>query len=190
MGRLFLQYVEAETVHCCAACGTHLAAHDQIVSKAFQGRHGRAFLFGSCINVNDGPPEKRLLLTGLHIVADIYCNACDTRLGWMYVEAYEEGQKYKVGPARTKALPGWHTSSHSQRCLEQEGKFILEKSMILKEADYKTREAEAAAAAEQSRAEASEEDAMMLDSADASSRGAGRRRRRNRMEQSAGIGGE
>lgn len=117
MGRLFLEYVEAETVHCCAACGTHLAAHDQIVSKAFQGRHGRAFLFASCLNVNDGPPEKRLLLTGLHIVADIYCNACDTRLGWKYLEAYEEGQKYKVGPTSSvhtllrtirAHLPVWH----------------------------------------------------------------------------------
>jgi len=27
-------------------------------------------------------------------VADIYCNACDTRLGWKYVEAFEESQKY------------------------------------------------------------------------------------------------
>ena len=38
MGRVFVRYVEAETVHCCAQCGTHLAAHEKIVSKAFQGR--------------------------------------------------------------------------------------------------------------------------------------------------------
>ena len=97
MGRLLVQYIESETVHCCAACGTHLSGHDQLVSKAFQGRHGRAFLFGDVVNTNDGPPDKRLLLTGLHVVVDIYCNGCEARLGWKYVEAYEEAQKYKVG---------------------------------------------------------------------------------------------
>ena len=118
MGRIFLRYVDAETVHCCAACRAHLAAHESIISKAFQGRHGRAYLFGDVINVNSGPTENRLLLTGLHVVADIYCNACDTRLGWKYVEAFEESQKYK------------------------EGKFILEKAMIMKEDEIRQRRAE------------------------------------------------
>uniref|UniRef100_A0A7S0PYG5 Protein yippee-like n=2 Tax=Coccolithus braarudii TaxID=221442 RepID=A0A7S0PYG5_9EUKA len=118
MGRLFLEYVEAEDVHCCAECGTHLAAHDTIISKAFQGRHGRAYLFSDVVNINSGPTENRLLLTGLHVVADIFCNACDTRLGWKYVEAFEENQKYK------------------------EGKFILEKSMILKEEEVRRKEEE------------------------------------------------
>ena len=118
MGRVFLRHVEAETVHCCAACRAHLASHDSIISKAFQGRHGRAYLFGDVININSGPTENRLLLTGLHVVADIYCNACDTRLGWKYVEAFEESQKYK------------------------EGKFILEKAMIMKEDEIRQRRAE------------------------------------------------
>ena len=118
MGRVFLRHVEAETVHCCAACRAHLASHDSIISKAFQGRHGRAYLFGDVININSGPTENRLLLTGLHVVADIYCNACDTRLGWKYVEAFEESQKYK------------------------EGKFILEKAMIMKEEEIRQRRAE------------------------------------------------
>ena len=51
-------------------------------------------------------------------MADIYCNACDTRLGWKYVEAFEESQKYK------------------------EGKFILEKAMIMKEEELRRREDE------------------------------------------------
>ena len=50
------------------------------------------------------------------MVADIYCNACETRLGWKYLEAFEESQKYK------------------------EGKFILEKAMIMKETELKMRE--------------------------------------------------
>jgi hypothetical protein len=151
-------------VYVCLSCRTHLSAHDSIISKAFQGRHGRAYLFADVVNINSGPTENRLLLTGLHVVdhvetragvagrqeqqlaevgrggprraeagrggprraeawgcpelelalagrratcpkpappcfppqvvADIYCNACDTRLGWKYVEAFEESQKY------------------------------------------------------------------------------------------------
>ena len=121
MGRLFLEYVEAPCVYVCLSCRTHLSAHDSIISKAFQGRHGRAYLFADVVNINSGPTENRLLLTGLHVVADIYCNACDTRLGWKYVEAFEESQKYK------------------------EGRFILEKAMIIKEEELRRRDAEEAA---------------------------------------------
>ena len=55
-------------------------------------------------------PERRLAVT--QVVADIYCNACDTRLGWKYVEAFEESQKYK------------------------EGKYIIEKAKMVKEGDW------------------------------------------------------
>ena len=48
-------------------------------------------------------------MTGLHTVADIYCNDYREVLGWKYERAYQETQKYK------------------------EGKFILEKSKIIKE---------------------------------------------------------
>lgn len=39
------------------------------------------------VNVGCGPAEERLLLTGLHAVADIYCENCHTTLGWKYVSA-------------------------------------------------------------------------------------------------------
>lgn len=32
-----------------------------------------------------GQAEERVLLTGLHAVADIYCQSCKTPLGWKYV---------------------------------------------------------------------------------------------------------
>ena len=59
--------VDAEVVYCCSCCHAHLADHLAIISKAFQGRHGRAYLFDNVINVSPGPPENRLLLTGLHV---------------------------------------------------------------------------------------------------------------------------
>ncbi|KAL0331707.1 UNVERIFIED_CONTAM: protein yippee-like [Sesamum angustifolium] len=74
-----------------------------------KGRNGRAFLFSHAMNVIVGPKEDRQLMTGLHTVADVYCGDCREILGWKYEKAYEETQKYK------------------------EGKFILEKSKIVKE---------------------------------------------------------
>ncbi|OWK18078.1 hypothetical protein Celaphus_00009407, partial [Cervus elaphus hippelaphus] len=53
-------------------------------SCSFQGSHGRAYLFNSVVNVGCGPAEQRLLLTGLHSVADIFCESCKTTLGWKY----------------------------------------------------------------------------------------------------------
>uniref|UniRef100_A0A8C3FBL1 Protein yippee-like n=1 Tax=Chrysemys picta bellii TaxID=8478 RepID=A0A8C3FBL1_CHRPI len=41
--------------------------------------------------------EERVLLTGLHAVADIYCENCKTTLGWKYEHAFESSQKYKEG---------------------------------------------------------------------------------------------
>lgn len=36
-----------------------------------------------------GQAEERVLLTGLHAVADIYCESCKTPLGWKYVSNSE-----------------------------------------------------------------------------------------------------
>lgn len=43
--------------------------------------------FFSRVNVGCGPAEERVLLTGLHAVADIFCECCKTTLGWKYVRA-------------------------------------------------------------------------------------------------------
>eukprot|EP00256_Glycine_max_P055220 XP_014622349.1 protein yippee-like At3g08990 [Glycine max] len=74
-----------------------------------EGRYGRGFLFSHAMNIVVGPKEDRHLMTGLHTVADVYCGDCREVLGWKYERAYEASQKYK------------------------EGKFILEKSKIVKE---------------------------------------------------------
>ena len=74
---------------------------------------GRAYLFDQCVNIVTGPPEDRILITGLHSVCDINCKRCDTLVGWTYAKAYEPSQKYK------------------------EGKFIIEKiNLHLEESDY------------------------------------------------------
>jgi hypothetical protein len=40
---------------------------------------------------------NRELLTGAHVVADVTCNICGSVLGWKYVDAKEQAQRYKIG---------------------------------------------------------------------------------------------
>ena len=37
------------------------------------------------------------MLTGSHMVRDVACKKCKTKLGWMYEYAKDETQKYKEG---------------------------------------------------------------------------------------------
>ena len=41
--------------------------------------------------------QDRMMLTGRHIVRDVTCKKCDTKLGWVYEFATEETQRYKEG---------------------------------------------------------------------------------------------
>jgi len=90
-------YLEGPRVYTCSQCRTHFTSHDDIISKSFHGRHGRAYLLDQCVNISTGPPEDRLLITGLHSVCDIFCNRCKELVGWTYSRAYEPSQKYKEG---------------------------------------------------------------------------------------------
>ncbi|KAF3629294.1 Protein yippee-like [Capsicum annuum] len=82
---------------------------DMIVFAVLQARTGRAYLFTHAMNIVIGAKEDRQLMTGLHTVADVKCSDCGEVLGWKYVRAYDETQKYK------------------------EGKFVLENFKIVKE---------------------------------------------------------
>merc|ERR1712113_452202 len=112
MGRVQCEYLTGPRIYTCQECGAHLALHDDIVSKAFQGRNGRAYLFANCVNYSLGPKEDRMLMTGMHTVCDIFCNRCNSQLGWTYIEAYETSQKYKIG------------------------KFIVEKAKMMRDRDW------------------------------------------------------
>ncbi|OXB79033.1 UNVERIFIED_CONTAM: hypothetical protein H355_005909 [Colinus virginianus] len=97
----------------CIHCRAHLANHDELISKVCQldivlSASWQCLAVGRCtnrellsifsrVNVGCGPAEERVLLTGLHAVADIYCENCKTTLGWKYEHAFESSQKYKEG---------------------------------------------------------------------------------------------
>ncbi|KAK8151425.1 yippee family protein [Phyllosticta citrichinensis] len=106
----------------CTRCLTDLCLTSQIISKGFTGRHGRAYLVAppnpypyagsgastsnsdsslrgdnNLPNTHTHKPVPRQLVTGAHTVSDISCALCGAVLGWKYVAAEEESQKYKVG---------------------------------------------------------------------------------------------
>jgi hypothetical protein len=99
----------------CVTCSADIAFASQIVSKGFTGRHGRAYLVSpprresstksskdknkptELVNTKVGRAVNRELLTGAHVVADVSCVICATVLGWKYVDAKEQAQRYKIG---------------------------------------------------------------------------------------------
>eukprot|EP01065_Artemidia_motanka_P042859 TRINITY_DN5816_c0_g1_i2.p2 TRINITY_DN5816_c0_g1~~TRINITY_DN5816_c0_g1_i2.p2 ORF type:complete len:115 (+),score=26.22 TRINITY_DN5816_c0_g1_i2:65-409(+) len=97
MGRVYKTYLESAQYYCCKGCQTHIVSADDLVSKDFTGRYGRAYLFDNVMNIVLGPTEQRQLLTGLHEVADFQCVCCSAVLGWKYAVAQEPAQKYKEG---------------------------------------------------------------------------------------------
>jgi len=79
---------------CCSTSSDLLSGHPvKVTHNDFQKTgqsHESPFwplinLFSLSVNVGCGPAEERVLLTGLHAVADIYCENCKTTLGWKYV---------------------------------------------------------------------------------------------------------
>lgn len=52
---------------------------------------------GTLPNTHAHKAVPRQLVTGAHTVSDISCAQCGSVLGWKYVAAEEEGQRYKVG---------------------------------------------------------------------------------------------
>ncbi|KAG2280615.1 hypothetical protein Bca52824_051835 [Brassica carinata] len=77
--------------------------------ESFHCRRGKAYLFNRSVNISMGPLEERMMLSGMHTVADIFCCCCGQNVGWKYESAHEKEQKYK------------------------EGKFVLERGRIMDE---------------------------------------------------------
>ena len=63
----------------------------------FRGQHGKAYLFASVVNIDEGPANERNMTTGRHLVRDISCKQCKETVGWKYDKAYEANEKYKEG---------------------------------------------------------------------------------------------
>ncbi|KAH1063554.1 hypothetical protein J1N35_028541 [Gossypium stocksii] len=111
MGRVFVVELDGRSYRC-GFCKTHLALPDDLVSRSFHCRRGKAYLFNNVVNITVGDLEERMMMSGIHTVADIFCCCCGQIVGWKYEAAYEKSQKYK------------------------EGKFVLERGRIVDEIDF------------------------------------------------------
>ncbi|GMJ13870.1 hypothetical protein like AT5G53940 [Hibiscus trionum] len=111
MGRVFVVELDGRSYRC-RFCRTHLALPDDLVSRSFHCRRGKAYLFNNTVNVTVGALEERMMLSGMHTVADIFCCCCGQIVGWKYEAAYEKSQKYK------------------------EGKFVLQRGRIVNEINF------------------------------------------------------
>lgn len=47
MGKLHYQYLEGNNIYACITCNTHLSSYSELISKAFKGRGGKAYLFNN-----------------------------------------------------------------------------------------------------------------------------------------------
>lgn len=116
MGLAYNVYLNCKRIYGCKTCKTHLADHDDIVSRVrcpphpllpwgdadnplqnFRGQHGKAFLFNTVVNVVQCEAGERNMTTGRHVVRDITCRQCKETVGWKYDKAYENAEKYKEG---------------------------------------------------------------------------------------------
>merc|ERR1712018_992276 len=97
MGRVYLEHFGGAKLYSCAQCDTFLTNKAELISTRFTGATGRAFLFNRVVNLNYSETQDRIMLTGRHIVRDVTCKKCDTKLGWVYEFATEENQRYKEG---------------------------------------------------------------------------------------------
>ncbi|KAK6034371.1 yippee putative zinc-binding protein, partial [Cooperia oncophora] len=68
-----------------------------LLTVCYLGSTGRAFLFRRVANTRQGSPVVRKLTTGNHMVRDVFCLCCGTKLGWLYEFTCEVAERYKEG---------------------------------------------------------------------------------------------
>lgn len=49
------------------------------------------------VNLQYSEVQDRVMLTGRHMVRDVSCKNCNSKLGWIYEFATEDSQRYKEG---------------------------------------------------------------------------------------------
>ncbi|XP_069739691.1 protein yippee-like 5 isoform X1 [Narcine bancroftii] len=112
MGRIFLDHIGGTRLFSCANCDTILTNRSELISTRFTGATGRAFLFNKVcgngggwevflfnkvVNLQYSEVQDRVMLTGRHMVRDVSCKNCSSKLGWIYEFATEDSQRYKEG---------------------------------------------------------------------------------------------
>ena len=64
----------------------------------FQGQSGPAYLFEDVSNIFiDDFEQDKVMTTGRHRIKSIRCAGCNSPIGWPYIKAYPDTQKYNEG---------------------------------------------------------------------------------------------
>ncbi|PKA52568.1 Protein yippee-like [Apostasia shenzhenica] len=106
MGRIFTVELDGR-IYRCRYCRTHLAVADDLISRgfffnslwvlinraemakgnlSFLGASVLTFAWGFSSNICLGVRVERMMLSGMHTVADIFCCFCGQNVGWKYAE--------------------------------------------------------------------------------------------------------
>lgn len=101
MGLRYSTHIDSKrtsaTTYGCSGCRTHLSTSQLVLSKDYRGQTGDAYLMDKVVNVKQGEPDMRTMLTGRYLVSDIMCHQCGHRVGWKYHHTDAKNQKFKEG---------------------------------------------------------------------------------------------
>ncbi|VDD94840.1 unnamed protein product [Enterobius vermicularis] len=97
MGRYFYEHLGGKRIFSCSRCEVYLSNRSEVIATNFRGNTGRAFLFRRVVNIRESQKESREMLSGIHVVRDVFCKRCDLKLGWMYEYTVANNQRYKEG---------------------------------------------------------------------------------------------
>lgn len=84
-------------IYVCSHCMTHVALSSYIVSDCYQGGLGNALLIYKIVNVFCDRSNNRQMTTGTYCICNVSCKQCGRYLGWKYLKAISDEQKYKEG---------------------------------------------------------------------------------------------
>jgi hypothetical protein len=98
MGRLFLQHLDndIEPKYACSNCSNELCYVDlDVIRSDYQCQSGVALFTANIINVIEGAIVNKHFISGHYIIQDIFCTLCFQCVGWKYIKALEEDNKFK-----------------------------------------------------------------------------------------------
>ena len=69
--------------------------------------------------------QDRLMMTGRHLVRDVICKNCNSKLGWVYEYAIEESQRYKENKIILEEALIYEVKEYAEPAVEDEELFAI-----------------------------------------------------------------
>ena len=83
----------------CRNCKSCILPKTDVESDQYQGGLGPAFLARNLVNcrIHENHPYSTQFTTGLYVVCDVQCTACNVGLGKKYIQSQDASNRFKVG---------------------------------------------------------------------------------------------